>query len=531
MSTNYSSRKTKVTFAKDFRDSFSRDTPKKVGYIFIGNSKEQPDENTAPEIFDTPETERFIWDTIIAGKKVVPGDVEFVIPLQRWTANTRYKQYDDTKTLDFLLSTSQAGDDTVYPMYVMNSEGNVYKCLCNNVSSFSQVEPTGTYSENNGFIQLEDEENQSCYLWKYMYTVKDSNKFLTDSWMPVPYVLDTQLNTTYDLNDENLVPGALAKIIVTNRGSGYYHSTINVASFAENTTELTVIDDVNLNDTYVTENMLVEGTGILEGTYITEINASLNKIFISEPTVGSGGGVSNTLSILTRVVISGDGSGTSTTVRLSDENGVEKIDVTSIGVDYTRANIEIFGSGEGAVARAVISPKLGHGYNPAIEFGANNVMIVQRIGEVDASEGGKIPTDTSFRRYGIIVNPYKYNENEPVSEQNAASVISQTTDVTLLSGAPYSLNEFVYQGPVDNPTFSGYVVSQDSDTVLLTDVDGQINIGSILYGQDSGRERPVVSIKYPDLEPYLGDVLYAKNVLKTDRSEGQAEEIKLIFQF
>ncbi len=535
MTTNYVSRKLKTYSAKNFRDSFSVSDGSNfstIGYVFIGKNTPYANEADPDIISNTIKSEKQSWDTMIAAKKVVPGDVEFVIPIQRWEMNTRYKQYDDTVPLDVLLSTSQDGDDIVYPMYVINSENNVYKCLCNNVNGFSMVEPTGNYSENDGFIQTET-GGQTCYLWKYMYNIRESSKFLTDEWIPVPYPSPNVQTNDYDLNETNLVDGSLAKIKVLQQGSGYVHTSINVAPFSANTTILSVIDDLFVANSNIKVNMSITGDGLLSGTYITDLYPSNNRILISEPAVSSGGGTSNTLSVTTRIFIDGDGFGTISTARLDESNGaITKIDVVSIGRNYTTANVIIYGSGEGATARAILPPKFGHGYNPAIELGANNIMIVQRVGEVDASEGGLIPTDTSFRQYGIVLNPYKYNGTVPLTTATANGVTSQTTDLTLLAGSSYTQNEFVYQGPsVANATFSGYVVSQTNEVVRLNEIAGTPQIGGILVGENSATTRTVADIKTPDLKPYAGDIIYAQNVIEVERSEGQAEEIKLVFKF
>jgi hypothetical protein len=529
MSTKYVSRKSKVISSKRFRDAFAGSDSRKVGYVFIGKNTEYENESQVPGIEDTVVDEKKVWDTMIAAKKVVPGDVEFVLPIYRWEQNARYKQYDDTQTLDFLLSETVLEDDIIYPMYVINSEGNVYKCLCNNVSGRAQVEPTGDYTENQGFIQTESGEN-TCYLWKYMYNVRESNKFYTNDWIPVPYGIDNN-QTVYNLSSDNLVDGGLNKIVTVNRGTGYVHPIANVEPFVQNSTTLTITDNVNLLTSNIKINMIVSGTGIVPGTYITDADSTTKTITLSERTVAPGGGTGNTIQFLTRVVVEGDGTPVIASVRLRANTEIDKIDVLTAGSNYTRASITIYGSGEGATARAILPPKFGHGYNPAMELGATNVMITQRIGEVDASENGIVPTDTSFRQYGLLVNPYKYNETEQLDYSSSNTVISQTTDITLLSGLSYAPNEKVYQGSFTNQTFYGYVVDQDSETVRLTEVVGEYFNGAILSGEISGTVRSTVSIKYPDLQPYAGDVLFAENIEKVERSVGQAEEIKLVFKF
>ena len=546
MTTNYISRKTKVFNSKIFRDSFKESTPRKIGYIFLSKSSEYEDENVAPNLVDNVRQEKEIWDNMILGKRIVPKDVELVIPLQTWKFNTVYKQYDDTFNLDSLLVTSartdsngQTSEDAnVYPMYVRNSEGNVYKCLSNTSSFGSLVEPTGTYTQNGGFIQTELNETGN-YLWKYMYNVKNSNKFYTDDfsnkWIPVPYI---QANTNFDdynYNTSNLIEGSLNKIIVTNPGSNYYHTSINVAAFSAGSNTLTILDDIDLTTSNTIEvNMAVSGNGIYANeTYITTINSLQPKtLYLSQPTVGPGGGTSsiNLINIKTRVVIDGEGSNTVTNVVLSN-TGISRIDVTTVGVGYVRANVTIYGSGSNATARAVLPPKFGHGYNPAMELGASNVMILSRIGEVDATENNIIPTDIYFRQYGLLINPYKYNDSDAMSETNALDVILQTLSVELLSFSNFTVDEMVYQGNLNSPDFIGYVVSQKDNVVELNNVYKQPILGKLIVGSSSGNQSVVVDYENPDLKPYAGDIIYGKNILKVQRSVAQAEEVKFVFQF
>jgi hypothetical protein len=531
MSSSYVSRKLKVINTKTFRDSFKQIFPKTIGYIFVSKSSEYPDDNTVTEVVDTVSQEKEIWDNMLLAKKIVPKDVELVMPRYNWTFNTRYKQYDDTVPLEELLTESMDGDEVVYPMYVINVDGDVYKCLCNNVSQTSQGEPIGNFTQNDGFIQLAD-----GYLWKYMYNVKRSNKFLTDEWMPVPYIQANTDYTVYNYNSQSTIDGSLNKIVVTNNGSNYYHTTVNVETFSAGTTELIISDDIDLTiSNTIVANMAISGIGIFENaTYITQIDPLKPRtLILSEPTISSGGGntTSNLISILTRVVVEGDGTETVTSVRLSSNNTIEKINVVNAGINYTKANVTIYGSGNNAEARAVFPPKFGHGYNPAIELGVSNVMIISRIGEIDATENNIIPTDIYFRQYGLLVNAYKYDDNIPMSENNSLDVISQTLDLTLLAFSNFTVGEMVYQGNINDPSFIGYVVYQDSNIVKLNNVFREPNIGSLLIGSQSGSRNPVVGVKNPDLKPYAGDILYGRNILKVQRSIAQSEEVKLVFQF
>jgi hypothetical protein len=534
--TSYVSRKLKVNNTKAFRDSFKQVSPRQSAYVFISKTSEYPDENVATDLVDTVAQEKDIWDNMIGAKKIIPKDVELVIPKIQWQRDIRYKQYDDKVPLEELLSFSRDGDEDVYPMYVINLEGDVYKCLCNNVNGKSQVEPIGRYTENDGFIQTETGDG-SCYLWKYMYNVKSTNKFLTDQWMPVPYIEANINYTDYDYNTDNLVDGSLNKIKVENAGSGYYHSQINVEPFTANSNTLIISDDIDLTTSNTIKvNMLLTGTGILQNqTYITTVNPSQPKtLFLSQPTISSGGGntTANIISVTTRVLIEGDGTETVTNVVLdSNTSGIKKIDVTNAGINYTKANVTIYGSGDGATARAILPPKFGHGYNPAMELGANNVMIATRVGEIDATENGALPQDIFFRQYGLLVDPYKYSDNVRVTETTAPDSARQTTDLELLSASNFTLGEMVYQGSNTNPDFIGYVVYQEANKVKLNNVFKTPVLGSLIIGSESGNQNLIVSYEDPDFKPYAGDIVYGRNILKVQRSVSQAEEIKLVFQF
>jgi hypothetical protein len=62
-------------------------------------------------------------------------------------------------------------------------------------------------------------------------------------------------------------------------------------------------------------------------------------------------------------------------------------------------------------------------------------------------------------------------------------------------------------------------------------VRGVSTVGGTLIGATSGVIRTVVKEAKPEFEPYTGDILYAENVTKIDRADGQAENIKFVIRF
>ena len=531
--TSVTSKKLPYISAVQFKESFFEPSPE-VGYVYVGNHLPYANESSPNSIVDSVNDEKLVWDNMIAAKKVTGNDVELVIPKLKWTSNTKYKQYDDLIDIEELLTGNNSLN--VKPMYVYTSQRNVYKCLSNNASANSTVEPTGDYTSSNGNIATSD-----GYIWKYMFNVKPSNKFLSEEWIPAPKDVN-QLD--YSVDDIGVVPGELTTIVVTNSGSGYFESNINVSTFSTSANVLTISNPTVEILNNVSANMSISGKGIAPGTYILRKDTANSNVFISTPTIDSGGGSNNQIALLTRVYIDGDGTGAVASASINAAGFVTKVTVTTIGTGYSRANAFIYGTGSEPLVgrsnssiRVIRDMKYGHAKNPARELGANSVMIASRIGEIDSTENGKIPANTTFRQYGIFVNPHKYGDANVVSSANANSFVSQATILTIVAGSLYSIDEFAYQGLPNDTTSAntvayGNILDQTSNQVRLTNVRGSFQTGVPLRGASSGvNDRLVISVQNPEFEPYSGDVLYTENAIKSTRAEGQAENIKLIVRF
>jgi hypothetical protein len=518
---SYTSKKISYNNAEQFKESFFEPEPATLGYVFIGNHVPYANESSPDIISDTVAAEKQVWDNMYAAKKITGNDVELVAARVDWTGNTKYRQFDDTIALDTLLSSNTS--QNLKPMYVITTDRNVYLCLSNNSSANSTVQPTGQNLSSNGNISTND-----GYIWKYLYNVRPSNKFLSNTWIPAP---SSQSKLDYSTSDTIPVDGEITTVNIDNAGTGYYHTSINVSSFLTSCSNLT-ISDTSYSASNIAVNMSITGTGIANGTYVTAFDVVNKKITLSTETIASGGGSSNTISLKTRAYFDGDGDSVVGDVTLSS-NTIGKVTITTNGKNYTRCNVTLYGTGTGANARVILPPKFGHGFNPARDIGASNVMIVEKIGEVDSTEGGLISSNTTYRQYGILINPNKYGETSSDTVANANSVISQTSNVSLLGGSSYNLDEFVYQGTSESAaSFSGFVNRQGTNNVNLTRVKGSISIGAPLKGNTTNPTgRIVVSNANPELEPYTGDILYVENITKTQRTDGQAENLKFVIRF
>ena len=234
--TQITKKKTGYENAKLWRDSQqSASTTDPVIYIFIGNSVPWSNESSPPALVDSIFEEKATWDNMYAAKKITGGDIELVIPKLTWAANNKYIQYDDTTDANTLVQANTTRG--VQPMYTFTSDRNVYKCLSNNTTTLantanSTIEPTGDYTTSNGNISTAD-----GYLWKYMYNVKPSNKFLTSSWVPAP-TSTSQLD--YGVSTTGVVDGELTTVTMLTAGSSYVDSVVTVSAFVTGCTRITL---------------------------------------------------------------------------------------------------------------------------------------------------------------------------------------------------------------------------------------------------------------------------------------------------
>ena len=133
--------------------------------------------------------------------------------------------------------------------------------------------------------------------------------------------------------------------------------------------------------------------------------------------------------------------------------------------------------------------------------------------------------------YWIAIPPNEVNPF-PVQALEVYVASQYDTQITVFDAATNQLYKRTLKPYEVRATFSGYVNSQDSTIVRLTRVKGTPVIGGPLKGTTSNPTgRAVVVIKNPEFEPYTGDILYVENVARTERTDGQAENIKFVVRF
>lgn len=181
-----------------------------------------------------------------------------------------------------------------------------------------------------------------------------------------------------------------------------------------------------------------------------------------------------------KVSIDGDGSGALAIARVNTTlniNSIANIQMLSVGSGYTYANITITGNTgfvtnslsnsyitQSAAARAIISPKGGHGSDCFNELFANRIGISVTLAN---TEGATLSVENDYRQIGILKDP-KFTEG-------TLSISTTTTPITSTS---------VITGQTSGAT--ARVDSIDSATIVVSNIVGFFQSGENVTSAEGG---------------------------------------------
>jgi len=355
--------------------------------------------------------------------------------------------------------------------------------------------------------------------------------------------------TPYDDNNPTYYTNTSNKIYVVTANNEVY-KCIDNANTANSTIEPIGNNNnsgfVKMQDGYLWKYMFTVASEVNDSAFVTSdyipvpltqvgttavVPGTIDRIIVTDPGFGYNG--ANAGIDLAIVTITGDGSGATAVANVGLTGNISSVTVTSQGTGYTYANVT-FAGGVGATARAIISPVNGHGFAPAEELNAKQVLLAGRIGRPDSTEGGTFTIQNDFRQFGIIKNPYKYNTTE-IANSNS---VSQTVDITIVedNSPDFAIDDFVFQIDANGSiVFSGNVVDigNQSNTAIVkvTQATGVVQVGNLMFNTNSVKSKRVQSFSNPPLERYSGQVLYFENILAVQRNNNQAEVFKVLFDF
>ena len=378
-----------------------------------------------PSPTDSINYNNHVYDTMLFGRKIFPGDVRRLIRKVQWTKGTSYDMYrhDYSVTNRSLVSNSSRLYSANY--YVMNKDYRVYVCInngaagINTIASASLDEPTFTDLEPSAAGVSGD-----TYLWKYMFTVPPADivKFDSTEYIAVPNEWET--TTSSDV-----------KVVRDNGDSTSNNNQIKVVSIDES------------------------GAGYS---------------FLSSPI---------------EVDILGDGTGAKVRILTNTNGQIISAQVTNGGSGYSYGRVDLSSINASATTFArltpIIPPSLGHGYNAYKELGTDKVLIYTRF---DASSYD-FASDTQFAQVGLMRNPTAVGAAGTnylqTSEFSGLKSIKFTGDTSQVLG----IGTQIEQNITGVGTARGYVASYDIDTkVIKYFQDRSLSYNQLLHDQTDSRE-------------------------------------------
>ena len=449
-------------FSRKIANAVQAELSSNTYYFALSKHSEYADENVPEDALNTTEYMNKFHREMILGKKIKAADVSNLIDRHTWHTGTIYTQYDDT-------------DEYLYDkeFYVINGSESIYKCLYNNNGSESIVEPTTISSDK---FQTAD-----GYIWKYMYTIGTSNntKFSTSSFIPV------DSNSTVVSAASN---GAIDIILIETAGSGYRGYILgSIAQVVSNSLfKISSSSTLSLDNYFYNDSAFYITTGTGSGQLTTVSNYVVNSLgyyiftanLINSPALDT----TSEFKIAPQIKITGDGTSAKAICTVNTISGsyfIETIDVLSTGYNYSYANVSVISNpsyGSGAVARAIIPPKGGHGYDVATELGCYNIGVSVLFNN---NEYSSVSTEVPFRQVGIISYPYKFTAPNTFATFTSSTGISNTNETITIANAnshflPGDL--ISYLCPTSNTVLSGFVnngtyfvKTSNTTTITLSD--------------------------------------------------------------
>jgi hypothetical protein len=450
-------------------ENFKEDVADANTSVYLGIGKSDAWSNTTSDLTDTtpfvPGDHRDdineAYQQLIAMKLINASDVSHVVPRYNYADGESFVAWD-------------SDDSDIYDkkFYCITSEFKVYKCVAAGGGATS-VQPVHTTTAPN--------TGADGYTWKYMYTVatSDSEKFLTNSYMPV-----STLPFTVAANGTASIPSALLDTDVR-----YPQTASQVASYNSTT-----------------------------AAGIERIEVVSGGIYSSTPTV----------------TITGDGTGATATAVMSGSGStqtVASITVNTNGTDYTVADIT-FSAGD-ASARAVIAPQSGHGTDPVGELGA---FFIGLNTQLDGADGGDITIGNDFRQVTIVKNPYSSGTTVATSPTLKATKYLQLAageNVTgfvvdqVITGATSLAKAYLVEIDASNARLYYY---QNSKTGYGSFENSEVISGSNPTG-GSSTTHASTAVNAAEVVKGSGQLVFLENRAPINRSASQIEDIKCIIEF
>lgn len=426
---------------------------------------------------DSIQEELYVFNDLIAAKKITSSDVSYVIPRRNWTTGTVYDyyrhDYGNRITGTTSTQTAYSGATSLFDAtyYVMSSTYNVYKVLDNNSDAASTIEPTGT---STSILTTGD-----GYKWKYMYTLSatQQSNFLSTDFMAV---------ATNSTVSAAAVDGAINIVKIKSAGTGGTNGTHTSIPIRGDGTSGTV-------------SVTVAG-GAVTAVTVTNVGSGYTFAYIRNADIVSAGATSLTGSELDAIIEPTGGHGS---------NAEKELGGYFIMLNTSFQGAETSNSGDFTVE--------------------NDFRRVVLIRDPDAS--GSAASSSTLRgikavRINSSPTPGTFTVDEEIN-QTTTGAVGKVIEWDATNRILYYIQTRFNDEGVDSngnlTAFSGLnVITGQSSSATGTPQNTTGTVDSVVF--TSGYADSEIDI-------HTGDVIYIENRSPITRASDQTENVKLIIEF
>jgi hypothetical protein len=426
---------------------------------------------------DSVQDEFYVFDDLLAAKKIAGSDVSYVIPRRNWTTSTVYDYYRPdygnriTGTTSTLTSNSGASNLFDSTFYVISSSYNVYKCLDNNSNAASTVEPTGT---STSVLTTGD-----GYKWKYMYTLSASQQvnFLSTDFMAV---------STNSTVSAAAVDGAVRIVKIKSAGTGGTNGTFTSIPVRGNGSSGTVT-------------VTVSG-GTVTAVTVTNVGSGYTFGYIRNADIVSAGATGLT--------------GSELDVMIEPKGGHGYDAVKELGGYYVMLNVNFEGSE---------SSNSGD-FTTANDF--RRVILIR-----DPKSGGSASSATTLRglkavRFAASPAPGTFQVDEKITQATTGAVgkvVEWDATNRILYYIQTRFNDEGVDSSGNRTSFSStYVITGTTSSATGTPNGTTETVDSVIFTSGYASS---------EIDANTGDVIYIENRSPITRASDQTENVKLIIEF
>lgn len=461
-------------FNVSLADSFNQDVKNSNNnfYVFVAKSTPWANDSSPPAAnLAFSNYDHDVYDNILYGKKITNTDIKALIPKNTWTNNTLYAEYnkDDSELYNkaFYVYNSAASIKSVFKVIQAGSGNSVVAPAIISTSPF---------------------KTSDGYVWKYMYTISDSdmNKFGSNTYMPV---------TPNSTITAAAIPGGIDAIKVTSAGTGWVTFNTGTLQSVINSTAVIISSNASSNnDFYVNSSIYFKsGLGSSQIRDVADYDGASKQLILSEP-----------LSIKTNISLANI-SGTFAVNDTLTQNLVALSISSQSG--YIQPGDTITQSNTGATATVVTANSSYFRVKPltSTEFNTNLAIDAGRgttIGNSTVTTSTSTNTVTAaanaafttFYTVGDYIKVGSFFHRVTAIANNTSLTIAGPFGAAYSANAHYKVNSAATVASVTNISASGIIEFSDlnGSTLSIDTVSSAFNLGEVVT-QSASSTNGVVS--------------------------------------